>query len=178
MKQLRANTIVTLAEKLRLRPITELNRTEQLRVLELRNQENVRRNMYSDHIIGEDEHLRWIARLKADDRAEFFAGFLGGKIVGGANLTAISRANKRADCGFCIDENKQGQGLGSALLDYAFLENDFEKLNCEVLDFNTVAVSLHKKFGFVEEGFRRDHILRDGENARRVLSRNHQAGMA
>lgn len=157
---------VELADDLRLRDITELNWTEQLRLLELRNQENVRNNMYTNHIITEDEHIGWIARLKGADHTKFFAVFLDGKIIGGISLTAISRPNKRADWAFYLDENLQGRGLGSALefkfLDYVFLDNDFEKLNCEVLDFNKAVVSLHKKFGFVEEGFRRNHILRGG----------------
>jgi UDP-4-amino-4,6-dideoxy-N-acetyl-beta-L-altrosamine N-acetyltransferase len=159
--------LVKLADRLKLQNITELSRTEQLRLLELRNQEKVRNNMYINHIIAEDEHFGWIARLKGADHTSFFAVFLDGQIIGGVSLNAISRPNKRADWTSYLDENLHGRGLGPALefkfLDYAFFDNDFEKLNCEVLDFNTAVVSLHKRFGFVEEGFRRNHILRDGK---------------
>ena len=37
-----------------------------------------------------------------------------------------------------------------------------EKLNCEVIETNKAVVSLHKKFGFIEEGFRRENIIKNG----------------
>ena len=36
-----------------------------------------------------------------------------------------------------------------------------EKLNCEVIETNEAVVKLHKKFGFVEEGFRRENIIKN-----------------
>lgn len=58
---------------LELRPIVKLTREEQLRILQIRNQPEVRKNMYTSHAIGEDEHFRWIAGLEADSRTQFFA---------------------------------------------------------------------------------------------------------
>jgi UDP-4-amino-4,6-dideoxy-N-acetyl-beta-L-altrosamine N-acetyltransferase len=158
--------LTELASKLELWNIVDLPLADQLRVLELRNQDSIRNNMYTNHLIAEDEHLAWIERLTAGDHTRFFVVFAAGQIVGGVSLLAISHANRRTDWLFYIGEHAQGRGYGSALefkfLDYVFFDNDFEKLNCEVLEFNRPVIALHRKFGFVEEGFRRDHILRDG----------------
>lgn len=36
-------------------------------------------------------------------------------------------------------------------------------MNCEVIETNQAVVKMHKKFGFVEEGFRRENIEKDGQ---------------
>ena len=56
-------------------------------------------------------------------------------------------------------------GIGSALME--FLMGEAEKLGAEkiVLDvaaFNTAAIALYKKFGFVEEGRLKNEIKVDG----------------
>lgn len=149
-------------QALSLTPIQELDRQGHLKILEMRNQPEVRKNMYTAHEISEAEHLRWIDSLT--DKTRFFAVLFDGVIVGGISLNAISHADRRADWAFYLDGSTQGKGIGSALefkfLDYAF--EDLQKLNCEVLDFNKPVIGLHKKFGFAEEGIRRRHIYRDG----------------
>lgn len=49
------------------------------------------------------------------------------------------------------------------MLEYAFSSLNLEKLNCEVLEPMTYVVNLHKKFGFVEKGFRRQIIEKNRE---------------
>ena len=34
-------------------------------------------------------------------------------------------------------------------------------MNCEVIETNGAVVKLHKKFGFMEEGFRRENIIKN-----------------
>ncbi len=159
---------LALLDGLKLEPIAKLSRNDQLEILRIRNQAGVRNNMYTNHVIGEAEHLSWIERLASASHTQFFAVFNEGHIIGGVSLNAISPENKRADWAFYLDEATQGKGFGSALefkfLDYAFLEMELQKLNCEVLEFNKPVVALHERFGFVEEGFRRNHILRDGKS--------------
>lgn len=158
---------LALLDGLRLEPIGNLSRYDQLEILRIRNQTGVRNNMYTNHIIGEAEHLAWIERLEFVIHTRFFAVFTENTIIGGVSLNSISAENRRADWAFYLDETTRGKGLGSALefkfLDYAFSDCGFQKLNCEVLEFNKPVFALHKRFGFVEEGFRRNHILRDGE---------------
>ena len=156
-----------LVDQLKLRLINEASTEDRLRILEIRNQSGVRNKMHTSHQITEEEHFDWIERLKTANHTRFFVVYSEGAIIGGISLNAISIENKRADWGFYLDEAMQGRGFGSALafkfLDYVFSE-DFEKLNCEVLEFNTASLAFHKRFGFIDEGFRRHHILRDGHS--------------
>jgi UDP-4-amino-4,6-dideoxy-N-acetyl-beta-L-altrosamine N-acetyltransferase len=152
-------------ETLSLHPITDLQESSQLKVLEIRNQPGVRNNMYTIHEISRQEHLQWIEKLKQTSSTRFFAVIFENEIIGGVSLNAINTEHGRADWAYYLSEAMQGKGIGSALefkfLDFVFLENNFQKLNCEVLAFNDKVISLHNKFGFQQEGVRRNHILRD-----------------
>ena len=48
-------------------------------------------------------------------------------------------------------------------LEHFFGEFGMRKLLCEVIATNTRVVALHKRFGFVEEGYRVAHVEKDGE---------------
>ena len=154
------------AENLVFKPLANLTREELLKILAIRNQDPVRMNMYNTHVIGEDEHFAWVDRATANPSTRFYAVIQDQSIVGAVSLSAYSEANRRSDWAFYLDTTIQGKGIGAAL-EYRFLNHVFgnlglEKLNCEVLDFNDKVVALHKKFGFQEEGVRRNHILRQG----------------
>ena len=68
---------------------------------------------------------------------------------------------------FYLDENVRG-GLGVALefslINFVFTELGLEKLNYEVIETNEAVVKMHQKSGFIEEGFRREKIIKN--NAR------------
>lgn len=149
-----------------LRKIISCTLSQQKAVREIRNQYGVRRSMYTDHEIGMDEHLAWISRLENDDRQIVFIVLINDTVSGVVSLNAIDKIHKKSDWAFYLDENVRG-GLGAALefklLDFAFNELTLEKLNCEVIESNEAVVKMHKKFGFVEEGFRRSNIEKDGE---------------
>lgn len=122
--------------------------------------------MYSEDIISDIEHARYIKSLRNDRRQALFAVLgEGAKIVGAVSLSQIDRIHRKCDWAFYLDSDTRG-GVGSALevfvLDYVFNTIEFEKLNCEVIETNPVVVGMHKKFGFSEEGFRRENIIKDG----------------
>lgn len=154
-------------------PLADLNREGQLRILAIRNQPEIRHNMYTTHEIQEAEHFRWIDRLANDVTTQFFAVVSGDAVIGGISLNAISTTHRRADWAYYIDREQQGRGIGSALefkfLDYAFGYANILKLNAEVFAFNEKVLSLHKKFGFQQEGARREHIRRDAESLDVIL---------
>ena len=146
--------------------LTSLDTELQMSVREIRNEENVRKWMYTDHLISVNEHLGWITRLKQDDRQIVFVVLdHAGSPLGVVSVNAIDRLHKKADWAFYLTQSARG-GLGSCL-EYAFLDFVFdalkmEKLNCEVIEGNDAVVKLHKKFLFKEEGFRRSNIEKDG----------------
>lgn len=146
--------------------LTSLDAESQMKVREIRNEENVRKWMYTDHVIGADEHLGWINRLNHDDRQIVFVVLDEQRsLLGVASVNAVDRLHKKTDWAYYLTESARG-GLGSAL-EYSFIDFIFdtlgmEKLNCEVIEGNDAVVKLHKKFLFQEEGFRRSNIIKNG----------------
>jgi UDP-4-amino-4,6-dideoxy-N-acetyl-beta-L-altrosamine N-acetyltransferase len=172
-RAVRPSAIAEIADGLTLREVIELDRAAQLRLLELRNQDNVRKYMFTSHRISELEHFEWIARLKNTNTIRAYAAYMGDKIIGSASLAAISARDRRADWSFHISESLRGRHLGSALLfkflDHVFFTTGLEKLNGAVLECNMLGAAMHKKFGFAEEGFRRRHILRENKECGVIL---------
>jgi UDP-4-amino-4,6-dideoxy-N-acetyl-beta-L-altrosamine N-acetyltransferase len=153
-----------MAKGIALRPLTSIDRDAQLSILKIRNEEGVRKWMYTDHVIPEPEHFAWIERLKNDARQIVFA-VIGDEPLGVVSVNAIDRLQKRTDWAYYLTASSRG-GLGSAI-EFAFIEYVFdglgmEKLNCEVIEGNDPVVKLHKKFLFVEEGFRRSNVVKNG----------------
>jgi UDP-4-amino-4,6-dideoxy-N-acetyl-beta-L-altrosamine N-acetyltransferase len=147
-------------------PLIQLDSASQMAVRDIRNEENVRRWMFTDHVIGESEHRGWIERLKADDRQIVFAVLDDdSKPLGLVSVNAIDRLHRKAEWAYYLTESERG-GLGPALefaiLNLIFGSLGIEKLNCEVIEGNGAVVKLHKRFLFVEEGFRRSNIVKDG----------------
>lgn len=150
-----------------LREITKCTEEQKKAVREVRNQESVRKSMYTEHEIPLNEHLAWVERLKSDTRQIVFVVLVEGIVSGVVSVNAIDRLHKKSDWAFYLDENVRG-GLGAALefrlINFVFNKLCLEKLNCEVIETNKAVVKMHKKFGFIEEGFRRENIIKN--NAR------------
>lgn len=132
-----------------------------------RNQDEIRNNMYTNHIISPKEHLAWYQKISRDPSVRYWIFSDDGiRKIGLVYLYDIDLKNRRAFWGIYMgDLRLQGKGIGSrvefALLDYVFSDLNLNKLNCEVLTFNKTAIQFYKKFGFEEEGHFRQHIFRD-----------------
>ncbi|MQL51451.1 UDP-4-amino-4,6-dideoxy-N-acetyl-beta-L-altrosamine N-acetyltransferase [Desulfofundulus thermobenzoicus] len=150
----------------RLQTITE-NDLELIR--KWRNQDEIRNFMYTNHIISPEEHRKWYEKISNDPSVKYWIFSNDGKMKNGlVCLYNIDAKNKSAFWGFYVgDLQTKGKGIGSrvefTILDHVFLVMDLNKLNCEVLSFNEVALNLHKKFGFEEEGYFKKHIFRDNK---------------
>jgi len=150
--------------KILLREITKCTDKQKKSVREVRNQESVRKSMYTEHKIPLNEHLAWVERLQSDNRQIVFVVLLDDVVSGVVSVNAIDRLHLKSDWAFYLDANVRG-GLGAALefglINFVFQRVGLEKLNCEVMETNEAVVKLHKKFGFVEEGFRRENIIKN-----------------
>lgn len=149
-----------------LKSITVLDTETQLLVRDLRNSDSVRRWMYSDHIIGLNEHLGWIDRLRTDDKQIVFVALdEKGEVLGQAGITDIDRVHKKAVITIYMKENIMGvpPAVQVAVIDFAFDRLGMEKINCETIEGNNIVVSSVKKILFREEGFRRSQILKHGQ---------------
>lgn len=135
-------------------------------VLEIRNEYNIRKEMYTDRLISNDEHYSYIENLRNDkSRVTFVVLSDNTDPVGVLSISQIDRTHLKCDWAFYLTSNTRG-GVGSAmelfLIDFVFDRLGMKKLNCEVIETNTAVVSLHKKFGFIEEGLRRSNIIKNG----------------
>jgi UDP-4-amino-4,6-dideoxy-N-acetyl-beta-L-altrosamine N-acetyltransferase len=150
--------------KILLREITKCTDEQKESVRKVRNQESVRKSMYTEHETPLNEHLAWVERLQSDDRQIVFVVLVDEVVSGVVSVNAIDRLHLKSDWAFYLDENVRG-GLGAALefglINFVFQRVGLEKLNCEVIETNEAVVKLHKKFGFVEEGFRRENIIKN-----------------
>ena len=150
--------------KILLREITKCTDEQKKSVRKVRNQESVRKSMYTEHEILLNEHLAWVELLQSDNRQIVFVVLVDDLVNGVVSVNAIDRLNLKSDWAFYLDENVRG-GLGAALefglINFVFQKVGLEKLNCEVIETNEAVVKLHKKFGFVEEGFRRENIIKN-----------------
>jgi UDP-4-amino-4,6-dideoxy-N-acetyl-beta-L-altrosamine N-acetyltransferase len=140
-------------------------KTEDLeRVLRWRNDESVRRYMYTQHEITLEEHASWFERASvAPDRHLLIyehdgvpLGFIHFQQTGAGGI---------ADWGFYIaPEAPKGTGseLGTTALDYAFASIKLHKICGQALGFNAGSIRFHEKMGFKREGvLRQQHF--DGE---------------
>lgn len=146
-----------------LRPMTE---TDSPQVHAWRNLPDVRRNMYTDHIITADEHARWFpVALAAPDR-RYWMIVCDGEPIGVANLVDISARHQRCSWAFYLGPaDLRGKGIGRAV-EFLVQREVFEtlglrKLCCEVLDFNSAVIEMHLKLGFSREGIQRAHIVKE-----------------
>lgn len=148
-------------EKCKLRPLRE----EDLRtVLEWRNSEQIRENMYTTHIISWEEHWAWFQKINDQSKKNHMVFTYENLPLGVINVSSIDEINNRCHWGFYIGEEAAPRGSGMAMgylgLQYIFEELGIRKLYGEVLGFNEASIKYHKKLGFIQEGHFREHILR------------------
>lgn len=135
-------------------------------VLNIRNEEHVRKWMYTDHLISISEHQKWLKNLKNDERNIVFVVMDNEQsVLGVVSVNAIDRRHDKAEWAYYLTESARS-GIGAVLefyiIDYIFECLGMQKLNCEVIEHNDAVVKLHEKFSFREEGFRESNISKNG----------------
>ena len=145
--------------------LRELKETDLEMVLQWRNREDVRKNMYTQHIITWQEHTAWFQKAKDDDTKKYLLFQKDDTPLGFVSFTEIHKKHKTAFWAF-YSADPTRRGIGSQMevfaIDYAFEVLQLEKLNCEVLSFNYPIVSFHRKHGFRIEGIFKNHFLQEG----------------
>ena len=122
-------------------------------------------------VADERRYLRTIQRYP--DAAVFVAED-GDRIVGRLSLSRDPHPASRhvADLGLMVAASHRRRGIGRALLQQAVdwaRDNAVAKLELHVFPDNGPAIALYDSFGFVREGYRRNHYRRDGEYVDAVL---------
>lgn len=147
-------------------PLAEASTEVQLKILDIRNEQDVRKWMYVDTPIELNEHLQWLQQSKMQEQQRVFVVMENrDKPIGLIKLANTNTLHKTSDWAYYLSSDAK-TGIGPAI-EYAFLNFVFEvagieKLNCEVIEGNDGVVKLHKKFLFREEGFRLSNIIKNG----------------
>lgn len=102
------------------------------------------------------------------EKTIFLVAEVEGKIVGFTRCegSKLSRFRHKAEFGICILKEYWSHGIGKALLENILMWADtvrIEKISLTVVQTNTKAIQLYKKYGFIEEGLLiKDRIHKDG----------------
>lgn len=102
------------------------------------------------------------------EKTIFLVAEVEGEIVGYTRCegSKLSRFRHKAEFGICILKEYWGQGIGKVLIENILMWADtvgIEKISLTVVETNTNAIQLYKRYEFVEEGLLiKDRIHRDG----------------
>ena len=150
-------------EEFKLRKLTEHDINQ---VLTWRNSDRIRVNMYTDRLITVAEHQRWFHRIKDDATVSYCIVERQSRPIGLINFTQIDRRHSTCIWGFYLGETDLPRGSGTIMgylaMKQAFQELKIRKVSGEVLDYNEGSLKLFRRLGFVEEGRKRQHVLKNG----------------
>ncbi len=146
--------------------LREISEPDLPMVLEWRNTEDVRNNMYTNHVISLDEQRSWWESLKNNLRTRVLICELDGAAAGVITFTNYTGLGGTATWAF-YSGNRTRKGVGAAMevaaLNYAFDVLQVRRLECEVLEFNNSVIRFHLRYGFRVEGIFREGYIRDGK---------------
>lgn len=151
-----------------------LNLGDEARLLRWRNDPEIARFMYSDHVISEAEHHAWLKSALTCASQRHWIIELDETPVGLASVTKIDSVHASADWAFYLASTAvRGRGVGSVVeyrvLEFAFLELGLKRLSCAVLAFNGPVIAMHESFGFEREGLLRSAIQKNEERVDVVI---------
>ncbi|UKS26149.1 UDP-4-amino-4,6-dideoxy-N-acetyl-beta-L-altrosamine N-acetyltransferase [Paenibacillus sp. HWE-109] len=148
----------------RIRPMLE---DDLAMVLQWRNSDRVRTNMYSEELISWEIHCTWFSRIQKSDSIKYYVLEHIDKPIGVVNFTDIDRINGMCNWGFYIGDNEAPRGSGTALgflgLVEAFEHLHIRKVCAEVIAFNDASLRFHRKLGFTQEGKLFRHVWKNNK---------------
>lgn len=123
---------------------------------------------------GTAEERRFIKAVRRSPGAALYVVEDDGQIVGRLSLSRDPHPASPhvADLGLMVAAGHRRRGIGRALLEQAVTwarASGVRKLELHVFPWNEPAIALYESFGFVSEGLRRGHYLRDGEDVDAIL---------
>lgn len=132
-----------------------------------RNAAHVRRYMYNDHIISEEEHRDWFEQSSGNPAVDLIIAEYDNVPYGYITIYNIDPRHGTCAWAFYIGRENAPKGLGS-FMEFATMERIVEmhkmrKIEIEILGFNERVIKMHKRFGYIEEGVFRQQKEKAGE---------------
>jgi RimJ/RimL family protein N-acetyltransferase len=120
------------------------------------------------------DERRYLRTIERHPDAAVFVAEDDGRIVGRLSLSRDPHPASRhvADLGLMVAESHRRQGVGTMLLEQAVAwarVSAISKLELHVFPWNEPALGLYESFGFVREGYRKEHYERGGELVDAIL---------
>jgi RimJ/RimL family protein N-acetyltransferase len=111
------------------------------------------------------DERRYLRAIRRYPNAAVFVADDGGEIVGRLSIARDQHPASRhvADLGLMVAATHRRQGIGTKLLEAAVSwgrHAGVTKLELHVFPWNTGAIALYERFGFVQEGYRKAHYRR------------------
>ena len=123
-----------------------------------RNNENIKRWMYSQDDIKLEDHLSYIDSLEVLIDKQYLTVKKNDRYIGVIDFTNIDFENKITDFGLYSNPFEKVAGVGRILeeicIKYAFELLKLDTLKLEVFDENIQVKNLHKKYNFQETGYK------------------------
>jgi RimJ/RimL family protein N-acetyltransferase len=120
------------------------------------------------------DERRYLRAIRRYPNAAVFVADDDGAIVGRLSIARDQHPGSRhvADLGLMVAASHRRQGIGTALLEAAVdwaRRSGVRKLELHVFPWNTGAIALYDRFGFVQEGYRKEHYRRGDDYVDAIL---------
>jgi|TARA_B100000795_G_scaffold194739_1_gene148991 UDP-4-amino-4,6-dideoxy-N-acetyl-beta-L-altrosamine N-acetyltransferase len=135
--------------------ITLCKKSEALEILNIRNEDSIRKNMFTKNLITKDQHMNWLNDLKNTNKNKIYCIKYMNKVIGALGIKEKVPHEPNFEWTIYVSQNFKVINLGALIelkaLDYLFSKYKIENLMCYVLKENYIVAKLHKKFGFNEK---------------------------
>lgn len=125
---------------------------EIMKLLKIRNKENIRNKMFSNKYITKLEHILWSNKIKKATIEAFFLIYYKDILCGGLGIKNFDSKIRECDWAFYISDKINFPGLGASIelksINFLFKKYKLSRINCYVLKDNQSVVNLHSKFFF------------------------------
>lgn len=145
-----------------------LSKEEKGMVRRWRNNKDIRKWLFTGHIISAKEHSRFIEALeKGDKNTYWLVKNISGESLGVISLNRINFKNRNAYLGIYTNPEFRhplaGRQLLALLKKIAFKIFKFHTLKLEVIADNKRAIGFYKKSGFIREGRLSEFVHKNGK---------------
>ena len=148
--------------------IERISHSDKASLRQWRNDPEVTRWGYSNHVIGEAEHNAWFDAMLVDASKVYWKIVVDGIAVGAIFLTSISDQGSTCEWGmYLADVDMRGKGVAQAAcalsFRYAFTDLGMKVVKCEAVAQNKDAIGLYESVGYARTGVQAAAVKRGDE---------------